>query len=136
MPQMTGSQALVRSLAREGVEAVFALPGAQIMGIFDALYDQPDIRVITVRHEQTTTFMADGYARVKGRPGVALVVPGPGVQNASAGMTTAYSASSPVLLVAGQIESSMIGQDKGALHEINDQLDIIRPVTKWCRRLL
>ena len=136
MPQMTGSQALVRSLAREGVEAVFALPGAQVMGIFDALYDQPDIRVITVRHEQTTTFMADGYARVKGRPGVALVVPGPGVQNASAGMTTAYAASSPVLLVAGQIESSMIGQDKGALHEINDQLDIIRPVTKWCRRLL
>ena len=136
MPQMTGSQALVRSLAREGVEVVFALPGAQIMGIFDALYDQRDIRVITVRHEQTTTFMADGYARVKGRPGVALVVPGPGLQNASAGLTTAYSASSPVLLVAGQIESSMIGQDKGALHEINDQLDIIRPVTKWCRRVL
>jgi acetolactate synthase-1/2/3 large subunit len=136
MPQMTGSQALVRSLAREGVETVFALPGAQIMGIFDALYDEPDIRVITVRHEQTTTFMADGYARVKGRPGIALVVPGPGVQNASAGMTTAYSSSSPVLLLAGQIESSMIGQDKGALHEINDQLDIIRPVTKWCRRLL
>jgi acetolactate synthase I/II/III large subunit len=136
MPQMTGSQALVRSLAREGVEAVFALPGAQIMGIFDALYDQPDIRVITVRHEQTTTFMADGYARVKGRPGVALVVPGPGVQNASAGLTTAYSASSPVLLLAGQIESSMIGQDKGALHEINDQLDLVRPVTKWCQRVL
>ncbi len=136
MPQMTGSQALVRSLAREGVEVIFALPGAQIMGIFDALYDQHDVRVITVRHEQTTTFMADGYARVKGRPGVALVVPGPGVQNASAGLTTAYSASSPVLLVAGQIESSMIGQDKGALHEINDQLDIVRPVTKWCRRVL
>lgn len=136
MPQMTGSQAVVRSLAREGVEAVFALPGAQIMGIFDALYDQSDIHLITVRHEQTTTFMADGYARVKGKPGVALVVPGPGVQNASAGLTTAYSASSPILLLAGQIESSMIGQDKGALHEINDQLDIVRPVTKWCRRVL
>ena len=136
MPQMTGSQAVVRSLAREGVEVVFALPGAQIMGIFDALYDQPNIRVITVRHEQTTTFMADGYARVKGKPGVALVVPGPGVQNASAGLTTAYSASSPVLLLAGQIESAMIGKDKGALHEINDQLDIVRPVTKWCRRVL
>jgi acetolactate synthase-1/2/3 large subunit len=66
MAQMTGSQAVVRSLAREGVEAVFALPGAQIMGLFDALYDQPDMRVITARHEQTTTFMADGYARVKG----------------------------------------------------------------------
>jgi len=136
MAEMTGSQAVVRSLAREGVEAVFALPGAQIMGLFDALYDQPDMRVITVRHEQTTTFMADGYARVKGKPGVALVVPGPGVQNASAGLTTAYSSSSPVLLLAGQIESAMIGKHKGALHEINDQLDIVRPVTKWCRRVL
>ena len=136
MPQMTGSQALARSLAREGVEAVFALPGAQIMGIFDALYEHSDIRLITVRHEQTTTFMADGYARVRGKPGVALVVPGPGVQNASAGLTTAYSASSPVLLLAGQIDSAMLGKDKGALHEINDQLELVRPVTKWCRRVL
>ncbi len=136
MPQMTGSQALVRSLAREGVEALFTLPGAQIMGIFDALYEHPEIHLITVRHEQTTTFMADGYARVKGKPGVALVVPGPGVQNASAGLSTAYSASSPVLLLAGQIQSAMIGKDKGALHEINDQLDLVRPVTKWCRRVL
>ncbi len=136
MPQMTGSQALARSLVREGVEAIFALPGAQIMGIFDALYEHSDIRLVTVRHEQTTTFMADGYARVKGKPGVALVVPGPGVQNASAGMSTAYSASSPVLLLAGQIDSGMIGKDKGALHELNDQLDIVRPVTKWCTRIL
>jgi acetolactate synthase-1/2/3 large subunit len=136
MPQMTGSQALVRSLAREGVETLFTLPGAQIMGIFDALYEHSEIRVIAVRHEQTTTFMADGYARVRGKPGVALVVPGPGVQNASAGLSTAYSASSPVLLLAGQIQSAMIGKDKGALHEINDQLDLVRPVTKWCRRVL
>jgi len=136
MPQMTGSQALARSLAREEVEAVFALPGAQIMGILDALYEHSDVRLITVRHEQTTTFMADGYARTRGRPGVALVVPGPGVQNASAGLTTAYSASSPVLLLAGQIDSAMIGKDKGALHEINDQLELVRPVTKWCQRVL
>jgi tetratricopeptide (TPR) repeat protein len=67
---------------------------------------------------------------------VGLVVPGPGVHNASAALGTAYSCSSPVLLVAGQIESYMLGQDKGALHEINDQLDIVRPVTKWCQRVL
>lgn len=136
MPKMTGSQAVARSLEREGVKLVFGLPGAQLMGILDALYEQPDIRFITVRHEQSTTFMADGYARVKGKPGIALVVPGPGVQNASAGLTTAYSVSSPVLLLAGQVESHMLGQDKGALHEINDQLDLVRPVTKWCRRVL
>ncbi|MCZ6873737.1 MAG: thiamine pyrophosphate-dependent enzyme, partial [bacterium] len=72
---------------------------------------------------------------VTGRPGVALVVPGPGVQNASAALGTAYAASSPVLLLAGQVESWNLGHDRGALHEINDQLDIIRPVTKWCQRV-
>lgn len=136
MPLMTGGQAVVRSLAREGVEIVFGLPGVQIMGIFDAFYDQPEIQLITVRHEQTTTYMAYGYARVKGKPGVALVSPGPGVQNASAGLGTAYAASTPVLLLAGQVESSMIGKDHGALHEINDQLDLVKPITKWRQRVL
>jgi acetolactate synthase-1/2/3 large subunit len=136
MAQMTGGQAVIQALHREGVEHVFGLPGVQIMGIYDAFYGQPDVKLITVRHEQTTTYMADGYARVTGKPGVGLVVPGPGVQNASAALGTAYSCSSPVLLLAGQIESYMLGQDKGALHEINDQLDIVRPVTKWCQRVL
>jgi acetolactate synthase-1/2/3 large subunit len=136
MAQMTGGQAVVQALQREGVECVFGLPGVQIMGIYDAFYGQSDVKLITVRHEQTTTYMADGYARVTGKPGVGLVVPGPGLQNASAALGTAYSCSSPVLLVAGQIESYMLGQDKGALHEINDQLDIVRPITKWCQRVL
>lgn len=136
MPQLTGGQAIVQALVEEGVEIVFGLPGVQIMELFDAFYDRSDIRLINVRHEQTTTYMADGYARVKGIPGVALVVPGPGVQNASAGLGTAFSASSPVLLLAGQIEGHMIGRDAGALHEINDQMDVVRPVTKWCHRVL
>ena len=105
------------------------------MHIYDAFYSQRDIRVLTVRHEQTTAYMADGYARVTGKPGVALVVPGPGVQNAGAALGTAYSASSPVLLLAGQVESVNLGRDKGALHEINDQQEIIRPVTKWRQRV-
>jgi acetolactate synthase-1/2/3 large subunit len=136
MTQMTGGEAIIQALQREGVDHVFGLPGVQIMGIYDAFYGQSDVNLITVRHEQTTTYMADGYARVTGKPGVGLVVPGPGVQNASAALGTAYSCSSPVLLLAGQIESDMLGKDKGALHEINDQLDLVRPVTKWCRRVL
>jgi acetolactate synthase-1/2/3 large subunit len=136
MAQMTGGQAVIQALHREGVRVVFGLPGVQIMGIYDAFYGQSDLRLITVHHEQTTTYMADGYARVTGKPGVGLVVPGPGLQNASAALGTAYACSSPVLLLAGQVESYMLGQDKGALHEINDQLDIIRPVTKWCQRVL
>jgi acetolactate synthase-1/2/3 large subunit len=134
MVQMTGGEAVVQTLRHEGVDTVFGMPGVQIMHIYDAFHSQPDIRVMTVRHEQTTAYMADGYARVTGRPGVALVVPGPGVQNASAALGTAYSGSSPVLLLAGQVESYNVGQDRGALHEINDQQDVIRPVTKWCGR--
>ncbi len=135
MAQMTGGEAVIQALRHEGVDVVFGLPGVQIMGIYDAFYAQSDIRLITVRHEQTTAYMADGYARVTGKPGVALVVPGPGVQNASAALGTAYAASSPVLLLAGQIESFNIGSDRGALHEINDQIEIIRPITKWCQRV-
>ena len=77
MPVMSGAQALVRSLARHGVEVVFGLPGVQIMDIFDALYDEPGIRMVLTRHEQATTYMADGYARTTGKPGVALVVAWP-----------------------------------------------------------
>ncbi|MFQ5828602.1 MAG: thiamine pyrophosphate-binding protein [Candidatus Methylomirabilia bacterium] len=136
MARMTGGQAVVQALRREGVRVVFGLPGEQIMTIYDAFHGQPDIRLITVRHEQTTTYMANGYAQVTGTPCAALVVPGPGLQNASAALATAYACSSPVFLLAGQIDSTMLGQDKGALHEINDQLDIVRPVTKWCQRVL
>ena len=135
MAQVTGGQAIVQALVAEGVSVVFGLPGVQVMEIFDAFYRRSDIRLITVRHEQTAAYMADGYARVTGQPGVGLVVPGPGVQNASAGLGTAFSASSPVLLVAGQVESSLLGRDTGALHEIHDQLEIVRPVTKWCYRV-
>ncbi len=134
MLQMKGGEAVVHALRHAGVDTVFGMPGVQIMEIYDAFHGQSDIRLMTVRHEQTTAYMADGYARVTGKPGVALVVPGPGVQNASAALGTAYSGSSPVLLLAGQVESYNVGQDRGALHEINDQQDVIRPVTKWCGR--
>jgi acetolactate synthase-1/2/3 large subunit len=131
---MNGAQALIRSLGREGVEVVFALPGVQIMDAFDALYDEPGIRLVLARHEQSVTYMADGYARTTGRPGVGLVVPGPGALNATAGLGTAYSTSSPVLLVCGQIESYNLGKNQGALHEIGEQLDVFRQITKWCAR--
>ena len=136
MTRMTGGQALVRSLYHEGVRVIFGLPGVQLYHAMDALYDEPGIRFITTRHEQATTYMADGYARASGRVGTAMVVPGPGLQNASAGLGNAYSASSPVLLIAGQINRANIGKDVGILHELNDQLDVIKPVTKWRARVL
>ncbi|MCI0440023.1 MAG: thiamine pyrophosphate-dependent enzyme [Chloroflexi bacterium] len=136
MPKMKGAQALVRQLRSEGVEAVFALPGVQIMAAFDALYEaRDDIRLIHTRHEQATTYMADGYAKVTGRVGVAMVVPGPGALNAASGLGTAYASSSPVLLISGQIASASLGRREGQLHEVEDQLDVFRPITKWNHRV-
>ena len=136
MTRMTGGEALVASLHREGVRVIFGLPGVQLYGVMAALRNAPEIRFIATRHEQATTYMADGYARAGGGFGVALVVPGPGLLNASAGLSTAYSASSPVLVLAGQIPKGKIGQNIGLLHEVNDQLDAIAPVTKWRKRVL
>ena len=136
MTTMTGGQAVVRALRAEGVDVVFGLPGVQIMHIYDGFFDTGEVRVITVRHEQTATFAADGYARTTGKPGIALVVPGPGAYNAGAGMATAYAASSPVLMIAGQVPSTAIGQDQGALHDVHDQLEFMKPVTKWNSRVL
>lgn len=133
---MTGGEALVRSLYREGVRVVFGLPGVQLYGVMAALRDESRIRFVNTRHEQATSFMADGYARAGGGVGTALVVPGPGLLNAMSGLSTAYSASSPVLMLSGQIPRDSIGRDVGLLHEVNDQQECIRPVTKWRRRVL
>jgi acetolactate synthase I/II/III large subunit len=133
---MTGGEALVRSLYAEGVRVVFGLPGVQLYGVMAALRDESRIRFVNTRHEQATSFMADGYARAGGTIGTALVVPGPGLLNAMSGLSTAYSASSPVLMLSGQIPRDSIGRDIGLLHEVNDQLECIRPVTKWRRRVL
>ena len=137
MARMTGGQALVRSLVVEGVGVVFGLPGVQLYGVVDALREESSrVRLITTRHEQATSYMADGYARAGGDVGTGLVVPGPGLLNSTAGLSTAYSASSPVLMLSGQIPREQIGKNVGLLHEVNDQQDCIAPITKWRRRVL
>src|SRR5215468_807642 len=136
MPKMTGGQALAKSLYREGVRVIFGLPGVQLYHLLDGLYDEPGIRFITTRHEQATTYMADGYARAGGGIGAALVVPGPGLYNAAAGLSTAYACSSPVFLIAGQVPKAYLGKQVGVLHEVVGQLDALGPVTKWRRTVL
>src|SRR3990170_4650161 len=137
MAQMTGGQALVQQLKLEGVDTIFGLPGVQLDYVFDALYDERDhIRVIHARHEQGTAYMADGYARVTGRVGTCLVVPGPGLLNTGAALATAYACSVPVLCVTGQIESRLIGLGRGILHEVKDQTRAIASVTKWQGRAM
>ena len=134
MTKMSGGAALAKSLVREDVEVVFGIPGIQIYGIVAALRDEPAVRLIVPRHEQATTYMADGYARASGKPGVALVVPGAGLYNAAPGLTNAYSRSTPVLLIAGEIPRGAIGKNLGAVHEIADQAGTVRSVTKWQRQ--
>jgi acetolactate synthase-1/2/3 large subunit len=128
----TGAENLVNSLAAEGVETIFGLPGVQLDYIFDALYGRRnEIRVIHTRHEQATAYMAFGYAQATGRVGTCLVVPGPGVLNATAALSTAYACNAPVLCVTGQIPSAHIGGGLGFLHEIPDQTAMLASVSKW-----
>jgi acetolactate synthase I/II/III large subunit len=137
MPMMTGGQALIQQIKREGIETIFGLPGVQLDWAFDALYDERDhFRIVHTRHEQATAYMADGYARSTGKIGMCLVVPGPGLLNASAALSTAYACSSPVLCVTGQIDSRLIGLGRGILHEIPNQMEAIASVTKWQGRAM
>src|SRR3954470_12211792 len=132
---LTGGEAVVQSLIQQGVDTVFGLPGVQLDGLFAAFYDaREQIRVIHTRHEQAVAYMADGYAHATGREGVAVVVPGPGVLNAAAGLATAYSCNTPVLLLAGQIRSDLFDAGRGALHEIPNQFGLLHSVTKHVGR--
>lgn len=129
---MTGGQALAAQLAAEGVRDVFGIPGVQLDWATDALLEVADrIRYVIPRHEQAASYMADGYARSSGREGVCLVVPGPGLLNAMAGLATAYACNSRVLCLSGQIPSAQIGAGLGMLHEVRGQSQILGAVTKW-----
>lgn len=128
---ITGGRAMARQLVAEGVTTMFGIPGVQLDYANNGLATvADDIRFINVRHEQTATYAADGYARSTGEIGVALVVPGPGMLNAAAGLVTAWSCSSPVLLISGQIPSRGIGQGLGLLHEIPDQSGILETLCR------
>ncbi len=136
MTKMTGGQALVQSLIAHGVDTIFGLPGVQLDDTFDALYLAKDnIQVIHTRHEQATAYMAFGYAQSTGKVGVYLVVPGPGLLNTTGALSTAYAMNAPVLAISGQIQSDLINKGLGELHEIPNQLAMIRHLTKWAERI-
>jgi acetolactate synthase-1/2/3 large subunit len=128
--------ALLDAVAAHGVDTIFGLPGGQLDHFFDAIYAAGDrIRLIGTRHEQGAAYMAFGYARSTGRVGTYCVVPGPGVLNTAAALCTAYACNAPVLCLTGQIPSSAIGQGRGELHELPDQLATLRTLTKWAARI-
>ena len=136
MPQLTGGEAVVQALIDHGVDTLFGLPGVQNDWLYNALYDRQDkIRVIHTRHEQGAAYMALGYALARGDVGVFNVVPGPGFLNAGAALATAYGLNAQVLCLAGQIPSHLIDKEQGVLHEIPDQLGMMRSLTKWAARI-
>src|SRR5215472_493894 len=134
MTTLTGGEAIVSGLVAHGVDTVFGLPGAQVYGLFDA-FQQAQLKVIGARHEQACGYMAFGYARSSGRPGVFSVVPGPGVLNASAALLTAFGCNEPVLCLTGQVPSDYLGKGRGHLHEMPDQLATLRTFVKWADRI-
>jgi acetolactate synthase I/II/III large subunit len=134
MTLSSGGEAIVGGLVAHGVDTVFGLPGAQIYGLFDA-FQQAQLKVIGARHEQACGYMAFGYARSTGRPGVFSVVPGPGVLNAGAALLTAFGSNEPVLCLTGQVPTQFLGKGRGHLHEMPDQLATLRTFVKWADRV-
>ena len=127
MTTMTGAQITIESLLAEGVDTIFGYPGGAILPTYDALVQNPALRHILVRHEQGAAHMAEGYARVSGRPGVVLVTSGPGATNTVTGIADAYMDSTPLVVICGQVPTNMIGND--AFQEA-DVTGITRPCTK------
>jgi acetolactate synthase-1/2/3 large subunit len=136
VPQLSGGDAVVQALIAHGITSIYCLPGIQNDHLFNALFDAGEaIGVIHTRHEQGAAYMALGAALATGKPQVFSVVPGPGLLNATAALATAQSTSAPVLALCGQIPSRFIGKGHGMLHEIPDQIGILRTLTKWTARI-
>ncbi|WP_339670785.1 thiamine pyrophosphate-dependent enzyme [Dasania marina] len=136
MEKMSGGEAIVRSLIANDVDTVFGMPGVQAYDIFDSLGRHQDkVKTISVRNEQGAGYMAMGYAKSTGKVGTYCVVPGPGVLNTAAALSSAYSAHAPVLCLTGQVPSDGIGLGLGHLHELPDQLATLRSLTKWAERI-
>lgn len=136
MANMTGGQAIVDSLIANGVDLVFGVPGAQLDYSFSAMYDRSnEIKVIHTRHEQGAAYMAYGFAQSTGNVGTFFVVPGPGLLNATAAISTGYACNTPMFCISGQIPSGKINGGTGQLHEIRDQLEIVSKITKHAHRI-
>jgi acetolactate synthase-1/2/3 large subunit len=133
-PTCPAADLLVRRLRDYGVSQIFGYPGGQITPIYDALYREPAVRHRLARDEQAAAFMADGYARASGKPGVCLAVCGPGVFNTFTPLASAYTDSIPILLISGQVPSAGRGPRSGYYHE-NDQLGACASITKWRGRV-
>ncbi|MCC6703335.1 MAG: decarboxylase, partial [Thermomicrobiales bacterium] len=131
----TGADLVVETLLANGVDTVFGIPGVHTLALYDALHERP-MRHILARHEQGAGFMADGYARASGRPGVAFIITGPGVTNVATPVGQAYTDGSPVMIVSSNVASQYLDAMKGNLHDLKNQMGVMAAVTQWNERVL
>jgi len=134
--KLTGAEIILECLLREGVEVMFGYPGGAILPTYDAMTKYPQLRHVLVRHEQGAGFMADGYARASGRPGVCILITGPGVANAATAIGQAYSDSVPMLVLSSVNARVDLGKGRGRLHEITSQQAMMAPLTAFSRTVL
>lgn len=127
MELLSGAEMVIRFLRDEGVKYVYGYPGGALLHLYDALFKEKELTHILVRHEQAATHMADGYARATGKAGVVFVTSGPGATNAITGIATAFMDSIPMVVISGQVASTLIGSD--AFQEV-DMVGISRPIVK------
>jgi len=133
LPKITGGRAAIEAAKANGAEAVFGIPGIHNLAMYDALIDS-GLKHYVTRHEQGAGFMADGYARATGRAAVCMPITGPGLTNAATPIAQAFSDSSPMLVLASQIESDIADSRKGTLHELKNQLAFMEQITEWAER--
>jgi thiamine pyrophosphate-dependent acetolactate synthase large subunit-like protein len=133
MPRLTGAQAVIATLRAHGIDTIFGIPGVHTLPIYDAILEEPGMRHILARHEQGAGFMADGYARASGQPGVVCTITGPGLTNVATPVASAYADSIPLLVISTSLPRSSTGRRRGELHELKDQPGVMEALAGWTR---
>ena len=128
---LTGAQAIIKTLRAFHIDTVFGIPGVHTLPLYNVLRDEVGLRHILARHEQGAGFMAEGYARIKGTPGVVFTITGPGVTNVATPVASAYADSIPLLVISSSAPTSSRGRARGELHEVKDQLGVMNALAGW-----
>ena len=135
MPHLTGAQATIATLRAHHVDTIFGIPGVHTLPLYDIIRDETGLRHILARHEQGAGFMADGYARIRGEPGVVCTITGPGVTNVATPVASAYADSIPLLVISTSFPRSSAGRPQGRLHEVKDQPGVMEALAGWTRTI-
>lgn len=133
--RLTGAQAIIATLRAHNVDTIFGIPGVHSLPLYDIMRDEQGLRHVLARHEQGAGFMAEGYARISGRPGVVSTITGPGATNAATPMASAFADSIPLLVISTTLPTASTGKARGELHELKDQFGVMDSLAGWAREV-